>query len=102
MKFLKALTLIVGTIALFPTASFADNVSVNTQEVNQSSIIVGNGNLVKSDVRQSIINLQKPERQGTNVESNTQKINSKSIIVGDRNVDIKTAIQSTLDLQHHK
>ena len=102
MKSLKVLACIVGTIALFPTASFAENVTANTQEVNQSSIIIGNGNLVKSDVRQSIVNLQKSDRQGTTLDNNTQRINSKSIIVGDRNVDIKTAVQSTLDLQHHK
>jgi hypothetical protein len=101
MKPLNVLALIIGAIALLPSASFADNVISNTQEVNQESTVFGHNNIVSSDARQSIVNLQKSGRHEPNV-SGTQRINAKTTIIGNDNTDLKSAAQATINGQKSK
>jgi hypothetical protein len=94
MKSLKVCTLIIGAILCIPSASFADNIINTNQSVNQESIVIGNGNTVKSDVRQSIVDLQTSGDRGTSVGYISQRINAKTIIIGNGNIDIKSAVQA--------
>jgi hypothetical protein len=102
MKSLKIAVLIVGAIALCPSTSFADAISGTTQEVNQESIVIGDRNTVRSDTRQTIINLQASGRSGTSISDISQRINAKTTIIGDGNTDVKSAIQANIDRQKSK
>ncbi len=102
MKSLKVLALVVGSIALLPTVSFADNVSGKSQEANLSSVTVGHGNLTVTDTKQSIIDLQQSGHLGTNVGGTAQKITGSSATVGIGNVDIKKAMQEATNAQQAK
>lgn len=94
MKSLKIIALIVGAIVLLPTDSRADCLSGNTQTVNQESIVSGHNNIVRSDSRQSIVDLHKVDRHDLNTENRSQSINLKSIVIGNDNTSIHSAIQS--------
>ena len=100
MKSIKTLALIIGAIALLPSASFAgENVSGTSQEINMGSTVVGNGNLVVTDVSQQSINTQKAGRHGTNVSGTDQKVNAVSTTIGDHNTIVQTAIQKSRNAQ---
>jgi hypothetical protein len=67
MKLLGIVTIVIGTIAIAPSITLADNISENTQSVTQSSTIVGSGNLVITDTQQSSIGIQNSRRSGGNI-----------------------------------
>lgn len=96
MKSIGILAVALGSCLLLPTASFADNISENTQSVMQSSTIVGSGNLVITDTQQSSIGIQQSRRHSDNRAVNSQRINAKTIVVGDRNIDVKRIVQEAL------
>ena len=103
MKSIKTLALIIGAIALLPSASFAgENVSGTSQEINMGSTTVGNGNLVVTDLAQQAINAQKAGRHGTNVGGTDQKANAVNTTVGDHNTIVQTAIQKSKNAQKAK
>jgi hypothetical protein len=98
MKSIKVLALIVGAIALFPSASFADNVSGKVQEANLESTAVGVGNVNVTETKQSIIDLQKAG-YGTNVSGTAQKVNAATTSVGAGNINVQKAVQEALGSQ---
>jgi hypothetical protein len=51
MKSTKIFALIVSTIALFPSASWADEMSIN-QEINMNSTVTGNGRVTSIETEQ--------------------------------------------------
>jgi hypothetical protein len=103
MKSSKVLALIIGAIALFPSASFAgENVTGNSQEANLNSTTVGHGNVGVTTTSQEILNLQKAKKHGTNVSGTSQKVNADTTTVGSYNTDIKDAAQKAINLQQAK
>jgi hypothetical protein len=102
MKSIKIAALIIGAIALFPAASFAENVSGSTQDANLESTTVGNGNVTLTETKQNILNLQKSGRYDTNVSGTAQRVNASTTTVGDSNVSVKKAIQDALSGQKAK
>jgi hypothetical protein len=102
MNSAKIFATIVTAIALFPSASWANNVSGNDQEANLNSTISGNNNTVITDTQQKNIGFQKSGRFGTNVGGTSQKINANTLIVGDGNIDIKKAVQAVINGQKTK
>ena len=102
MKSIKVLALIVGAIALFPSASFADNVSGKVQEANLGSTAVGDGNVNVTETKQSIIELQKAGYYGTNLSGTAQKVNAATTSVGDGNINVQKAVQEALGSQKTK
>ncbi|MCY7368373.1 MAG: hypothetical protein LH474_09495 [Chamaesiphon sp.] len=93
---------IVTAIALFPAASWAGNVSGNSQEANLNTVIVGNNNTSVIETQQKNIGLQKAGSVGTNVGGTSQRINASTLIVGDGNTDIKKAVQAVINAQKTK
>jgi hypothetical protein len=102
MKSIKVLALIVGAIALLPSASFAQNVAGTSQEANLSSTTVGIGNLVVTDVAQHSITAQKAGRHGDNISGTNQTVNAATTTVGDYNTIVQTAIQKAKNGQKAK
>jgi hypothetical protein len=102
MKSIKVLALIVGAIALFPAASFADNVSGKSQEANLESTTIGHDNVSVTDTKQSILDLQKAGYYGTNVSGTAQKVNASTTTVGSGNINVKQAVQDALGGQKTK
>ena len=102
MKSIKIAALIIGAIALFPAASFAENVSGSTQDANLESTTIGSGNVSVTESKQNILNLQKSGRYGTNVSGTAQRVNASTTTVGDSNVSVKQAIQNALSGQKAK
>jgi hypothetical protein len=102
MNSAKIFASIVTAIALFPSASWANNVSGNDQEANLSTVIVGNNNTSVIETQQKSIGLQKSGYFGTNVGGTSQRINASTLIVGDHNVDVKKAIQAVNNGQKTK
>lgn len=102
MNSAKIFASIVTLVALFPSASWADNVSGSNQEANLDSTIVGNGNTIVTEIQQKNISLQKSGHFGTNVGGSSQKINASTLVVGDGNIDIKKAVQNVLNGQKAK
>jgi hypothetical protein len=102
MNSAKIFASIVTLVALFPSASFANNVSGSEQEANLNSTIVGNGNTVVTETQQKNIKLQKSGFFGTNVAGSSQKVNANTTILGDHNIDIKKAVQSIVNGQKTK
>jgi hypothetical protein len=103
MKSSKVLALIIGAIALFPSASFAgENVTGNSQEANLNSTTVGHGNVGVTTVNQHILNQQKAKKKGANVAGTSQKVNADTTTVGSGNTDIKEATQKAINLQQAK
>jgi hypothetical protein len=102
MNSAKIFASIVTTIALFPSASWADNVSGNNQEANLNTTIIGNGNTSVIETQQKNIGFQKSGFFGTNVAGANQRINAGTTIIGDGNVDIKKAAQDIINGQKTK
>jgi hypothetical protein len=123
MKSIKVLATIISAIALFPSASFADNVSGNSQEANVSTTTIGNGNVSSVTTNQKIFNFQQagsrgtksgcpgphtgcPGTQGgspgTNVDGTSQLINAHTTTIGDGNIDIKEINQKYRNRQKTK
>jgi hypothetical protein len=90
MKSIKVLVLILGSIVLLPSASFADRVSGNSQETHQESSVYHNGRMVKSSTRQRILNSRKSGRYSNNGNGNFQSINMKTSTVGNGGVNVRT------------
>ncbi len=102
MNSAKIFASIVTLIALFPSASWANNVSGNDQEANLNTVIVGNNNTAVTETKQKSVNLQKSGFFGTNVTGNSQRINANTTIIGDGNIDIKKAAQAVVNGQKTK
>ena len=102
MNSAKIFATIVTLVALFPSASWANNISGSNQEANLNSTIVGNGNTVVTETQQNNVGFQKSGRFGTNIGGTSQKINANTLIVGDGNIDIKKAVQSAINGQKTK
>jgi hypothetical protein len=102
MKSSKIVALIVGVIALFPSASFADNVSGNSQEANVGTTTIGNGNVSSITTNQKIINAQKSGGHSTNVAGTSQLINANTTTIGDCNIDVKEINQKYRSRQKTK
>jgi hypothetical protein len=102
MNSAKIFASIVTLVALFPAASWANNVSGNNQEVNLNSTVVGNGNVLVTETNQKIVGLQKSRFSGTNVGGTSQRINANTTVIGDGNIDIKKAFQSAINGQKTK
>jgi ABC-type proline/glycine betaine transport system substrate-binding protein len=102
MKLIKALTFIVGAIALFPSASFAGNLSANEQSVDLSSTTIGSGNVSSTTTRQSIFNNQKAGRHGENVSGTRQAITGHTETLGDYNINVKDIYQKYGNVQKAK
>lgn len=102
MNSAKIFATIVTAIALFPAASWADNVSSNTQSTTLDSTTVGNGNVTVVETQQQILNAQKSGKYGINVSGTSQQINGTTTTLGDRNIDIKNAVQNAINVQKAK
>jgi hypothetical protein len=102
MKLIKVLTFIVGAIALFPSVSHAENVSVNNQVVDLSSTTVGSYNVNSSTIRQTILNAQKAGRHGENTTGTTQVVTGHTETVGDGNINVQDLKQKYGNIQKAK
>jgi hypothetical protein len=102
MKLIKALTFIVGAIALFPSASFAGNLSTNEQVVDLGAIIIGDGNVSSTTVRQDIFNQQKAGRHGDNVSGTRQAVTGHTVTSGHDNIKVKDIYQQSGTIQKSK
>ncbi len=102
MNSAKIFATIITAIALFPAASWADNVSGNTQSTTLDSTTVGNDNTTVAETKQKIVDVQKSGYFGTNVSGTNQHINGTTTTLGDRNIDIKNAVQKATAIQKTK
>jgi hypothetical protein len=102
MKSIKIVALILGTIALLPSASFAQNVSGKTQEANLNSVTLGNGNVNVTETQQRILDLQQSGQGGANIGATTQTVNGHTITVGDHNLDVKQVVQEAISGQNNQ
>ena len=102
MNSAKIFATIVTAIALFPAASWADNVNTTTQQTNLESATIGHGNVTVADTLQNSTNLQKSGRFGTNVGGTAQVINGHTTTIGEGNIDIKNAVQNAINGQKAK
>jgi hypothetical protein len=102
MNSAKIFATIVTAIALFPAASWADNVSGNTQSTTLDSATIGNGNTTVAETKQKIVDAQKSGYFGTNVSGTNQHINGSSTTIGNDNIDIKNAVQKAITIQKTK
>ena len=102
MKLIKALTFIVGAIALFPSASFAGNLSANEQVVDLSSVTTGSGNVSSTTIRQDILNQQKAGRHGDNVSGTRQVVSGYTVTNGHDNIKVKDIYQQSGNIHKAK
>jgi uncharacterized protein YoxC len=103
MKSIKVLALIIGAIALLPSASFAGTAtSGNEQVTNLDSTTIGNGNFVSTATKQTNINLQKTGRHAESVNGSSQLINAATTTLGDRNHVVQKAAQTNRSHQKAK
>jgi hypothetical protein len=102
MNSAKIFATIVTAIALFPAASWADNVSGNNQSATLDSTTLGNGNVTVADTNQKIVDLQKSRKSGVNVSGTSQHITGNTTTLGDHNIDIKNAVQKAITVQKAK
>jgi hypothetical protein len=102
MNSAKIFATIVTAIALFPAASWADNVSGNTQSTTLDSATIGTGNTTVAETNQKIVDAQKSGYFGTNVTGTSQHVNGSSTTIGDHNIDIKNAVQKAITIQKTK
>jgi hypothetical protein len=102
MNSAKIFATIVTAIALFPAASWADNVSGNNQSATLDSTTLGNGNVTVAETQQQILNAQKSGHFGTNVSGTDQHITGTTTTIGDHNIDIKNAVQNAINIQKTK
>ncbi len=90
MKSIKILALLIGSIVLLPSASFADRVSDNSQETHQESSVYHNGRMVKSSTRQRILSSRKNGRYSNKSNGHFQSINMKTSTVGNGGANVRT------------
>ena len=102
MNSAKIFATIVTAIALFPAASWADNVSGTTQQTNLESTTLGHGNTTVAETLQHSTNLQKSGHFGTNVGGTAQVIKANTTTIGEGNIDIKNAVQNAINGQKAK
>jgi hypothetical protein len=102
MNSAKIFASIVTAIALFPAASWADNVSGNNQEAVLGSTTIGTGNVSVMQTNQKIIDAQKAGYFGTNVTGNNQSITGSTTTLGDHNVAVQEATQKIINGQKTK
>jgi hypothetical protein len=102
MNSAKIFATIVTAIALFPAASWADNVSGNNQSATLDSTTLGNGNVTVAETNQKIVDLQKSRKSGVNVSGTSQHITGNTTTFGDHNIDIKNAVQKAITVQKAK
>jgi hypothetical protein len=102
MNSAKIFATIVTAIALFPAASWADNVSGNNQTTVLESQTLGDGNVTVMQTKQKIVDAQKSGYFGTNVSGTNQHITGSTTTVGNHNVDVKDAAQKVINLQKTK
>ncbi len=102
MNSAKIFATLVTAIALFPAASWADNVSVNNQSADLNSTTLGNGNVTVTETQQQILNAQKSRKSGVNVSGTNQTITGTTTTIGDYNIDIKKAAQDAANIQKAK
>ena len=102
MNSAKIFATIVTAIALFPAASWADNVSGNVQSADLNSTTIGTGNVTVTETNQRILDLQKSRKSGVNVSGTTQHITGTSTTLGDHNINIQRAIQDATNIQKAK
>ena len=102
MKLIKALTFIVGAIALFPSASFAGNLSANEQVVDLGSVTTGSGNVSSTTVRQDLFNQQKSGRHGDNVSVTRQVVSGYTVTNGHDNIKVKDIYQQSGNIHKAK
>ena len=102
MNSAKIFATIVTAIALFPAASWADNVSGNTQSADLNSTTIGTGNVSVTETNQRILDLQKSRKSGVNVSGTSQQITGTTTTLGDYNIDIKKAVQDATTIQKAK
>ena len=102
MKLIKALTFIVGAIALFPSASSAGNLSANEQVVDLGSVTTGSGNVSSTTVRQDIFNQQKAGRHGDNVSGTRQAVTGFTVTNGHDNINVKDINQQSGNIHKAK
>jgi hypothetical protein len=102
MKSTKFFALALGAIALFPAASFAQNVNATSQEATLKSTTLGTGNVTVQDTVQRSIDLQRSKGYGANVRGTSQKIEADTTTIGHDNIDVKKAVQEALSGQKAK
>ena len=102
MNSAKIFATIVTAIALFPAASWADNVSGNTQSADLNSTTIGTGNVTVAETNQKILDFQKSRKSGVNVSGTNQHITGTTTTLGDHNIDIKNAVQKAITVQKAK
>jgi hypothetical protein len=82
MKSTKLFALIVMTIAMFPSASWADEMSIN-QEINMNSTTTGNGRVTSIETTQQDIQLPQSGRYSRkSTRTIYSKLNGRAASVG--------------------
>lgn len=82
MKSPKIFALIISTIALFPSASWADEMSIN-QEIEMNSTNTGNGRVTSIETQQQSVRSPQADRYSRkNTWTIYHKINSRAASVG--------------------
>jgi hypothetical protein len=82
MKSTKIFALIISTIALFPSASWADEMSIN-QEIKMNSTTTGNGRVTSIETQQqSVRSPQSGRYSRKNTRTIYHKINSRAASAG--------------------
>jgi hypothetical protein len=82
MKSTKIFALIISTIALFPSASWADEMSIN-QEIKMNSTTTGNGRVTSIETEQQSVQSQQSGRYSRkNTRIIYHKINSRAVSAG--------------------
>jgi hypothetical protein len=77
MKSTKIFALIISTIALFPSASWADEMSIS-QEININSTTTGNGRVTSIETEQQSVQSQQSGRYS---RKNTRSCECRSDII---------------------
>jgi hypothetical protein len=82
MKSTKICALIISTIALFPSASWADEMSIN-QEIKMNSTTTGNGRVTSIETQQqSVRSPQSGQYSRKNTRMIYHKINGRAVSAG--------------------
>ena len=82
MKSPKIFALIISTIALFPSASWADEMSIN-QEIKMNSTTTGNGRVTSIETQQQSVRSPQSSRYShKNTRTIYHKINSRAASAG--------------------
>jgi hypothetical protein len=82
MKSTKIFALIISTIALFPSASWADEMNIN-QEIKMNSTTTGNGRVTSIETEQQSVRSQQSGRYNRkNTRTIYHKINGRAASAG--------------------